>query len=440
MSYTDRLVHREQTMQRPIRVGLVGAGQMGLGFIAQVGRIKGMEISAVADVQPGRAEVALRKTGADPVAGDDVATLSAAILAGRPVAVTDAALLTRLPVDILVDASGVPEVGAQVAFAGLLAGKDVALLNVECDVTVGYVLSAIAQQCGRVYTVCRGDEPAEAKRLVDFARDLAFEVVCAGKGKNNPLNPHATPAELAEEAAGKHMNPKMLTSFVDGSKAMIEMASLANTTGLEVSTRGMYGPPSTVEKLSSTFCPIEDGGVLDRVGVVDYCTGPVAPGVFVIVKSDDPIVSEEMTYLKMGDGPYFTLYRPYHLASIEAPLSIAEAILDKVPSLAPTHWNAEVVAGAKRALTVGDTLDGIGGTTVYGVIESAAVLREQNLVPLGLLDGARIVRDVPIDAILTLDDVELRPGTTIAALRQLQDAMLAGQALPPIAEVSARVA
>ena len=132
------------------------------------------------------------------------------------------------------------------------------------------------------------------------------------------------------------MNPKMLCSFVDGSKAMIEMASLANTTGLEVSVRGMYGPPSTVEKLSSTFRPAAEGGVLDRPGVVDYCTGPVAPGVFAIVKTDDPIVHAEMSYLKMGDGPYFTLYRPYHLASIEAPLTVSEAVLDRVPSLAPT--------------------------------------------------------------------------------------------------------
>lgn len=440
MSYTERLLERERTLQRPIRVGLVGAGQMGLGFIAQVGRIAGMQISAVADVLPGRAEAALRKTGAEPLVTHDLDTLASSVEAGRPVAVTDAALLTQLPVDIIVDASGVPEVGAQIAFSGLLAGKDVALLNVECDVTVGYVLSAIARQCGRVYTVCRGDEPAEAKRLVDFARDLAFEVVCAGKGKNNPLNPHATPEELTDEATGKNMNPKMLTSFVDGSKAMIEMASLANTTGLEVSKRGMYGPPSTVETLSATFCPIEDGGVLDRTGVVDYCTGPVAPGVFVIVRSDDPIVAEEMTYLKMGDGPYFTLYRPYHLASIEAPLSLAEAILDQVPSLAPTHWNAEVVAAAKRALHVGDTLDGIGGTTVYGVIESATALREQNLVPLGLLDGARIVREVPVDGVLTMDDVELRPGTTIAALRQLQDRMLAGERLPVATEELIHVA
>lgn len=430
MSYTERLIARQNEFGRPIRVGLVGAGQMGLGFIAQVGRIAGMQVAAVADVLPGRAEGALCKAGASPEPGADIATLSRIVDGGGSVAVEDAGVLTALPLDILVDASGVPEVGAQVAFSGLLAGKDVALLNVECDVTVGYVLATIAKQAGRVYTVCRGDEPAEAKRLVDFARDLAFEVVCAGKGKNNPLNAHATPGELAEEAASKHMNPKMLTSFVDGSKAMIEMASLANTTGLEVSTRGMYGPPSTVEKLSTTFRPRAEGGVLDRVGVVDYCTGPVAPGVFAIVKTDDPIVAEEMTYLKMGDGPYFTLYRPYHLASIEAPLTIAEAILDRVPSLAPTHWNAEVVAGAKRRLKAGETIDGIGGNTVYGVIESAAATREHGLVPLGLLEGARLVHDVSTGAVITAADVELRPGTTIAALRGLQDRLLQGVPLP----------
>ena len=144
--------------------------------------------------------------------------------------------------------------------------------------------------------------------------------------------------------------------------------------------------------------------------MVDYCTGDVAPGVFVIVTTDDPIVAEEMTYLKMGDGPYFTLYRPYHLASIEAPLTIAEAVLDGVSSLAPTHWNAEVVAGAKRALKAGESIDGIGGTTVYGVIESAEVTREQRLVPLGLLDGAKVIRDIEVDAVLTLDDVGAASG------------------------------
>ena len=161
---------------------------------------------------------------------------------------------------------------------------------------------------------------------------------------------------------------------------------------------------------------------------------------FAIVKTDDPIVHAEMSYLKMGDGPYFTLYRPYHLASIEAPLTVSEAVLDRVPSLAPTHWNAEVVAAAKRDLKAGDVIDGIGGSTMYGVIESASATREQNLVPLGLLEGARLLRDVPIDAVITVDDVELRPGTTIAALRQLQDKLLAGMPLPSSLAVGSNVA
>jgi predicted homoserine dehydrogenase-like protein len=422
VSYVRRLQERERATGRPVRIGLVGAGQMGLGFLAQVNRIPGMEVSAVADVLPGRAEAALLRTGRTAVAdGSDVAVLSLAVEEGRAVTVDDAMLLTALPLDVIVDASGVPDVGAAVAFAALLAGQDVALLNVECDVTVGLLLSSVAAQCGRVYTVCRGDEPAEAKRLVDFARNLAFEVVCAGKGKNNPLNPYATPDSLRAEAERKHMNPKMLASFVDGSKAMIEMASLANATGLEVSRRGMYGPPATVPTLHDVFRPASDGGVLDRAGVVDYCTGPVAPGVFVVARSEEPLVVEEMAYLGMGDGPYYSFYRPYHLASIEAPLSVAETVLDRMPSLAPESWKAEVVAATKRPLRAGEKLDGIGGSTVYGVIEQAPVAKEQGFLPLGLLDGATLVRDLPVDATITAADVELRPGTAIGALRALQD-------------------
>ena len=176
------------------------------------------------------------------------------------------------------EATGVPDVGARIAVEALAAGIGVATLTVESDVTIGRYLAQLADESGALYSVCRGDEPVETKILVDYARDLNFEVICAGKGKNNPLDRYATPESLAERAATKQMNPKMLTSFVDGSKAMIEMASLANTTGLGVSTRGMHGPASTVPTLHQTFALKEDGGILDRAGVVDYCTGPVAPG------------------------------------------------------------------------------------------------------------------------------------------------------------------
>ena len=259
-------------------------------------------------------------------------------------------MLVDLPVDVIVDATGVPDVGALISYAALTGGKDVATLNAEADVTIGLLLSRVAHASGQVYAVCKGDEPVEVKALFDFVTDLGFEVVCAGKGKNNPLRPHDTPDSVADEAAAKHMNPKMLASFVDGTKTMIECACMANGTGLELSRRGMYGPETTVPELANVFRPAADGGVLDRPGVVDYATGPVAPGVFVVGRSDHPTVIEEMAYLSMGPGPYYAFYRPYHLASLEAPLTVATAALDRVSTLEPVAWKAEVVATAKRDL------------------------------------------------------------------------------------------
>ena len=424
MSFRARLLERERQLGRPLRVGLVGAGQMGRGFAAQLGRTPGVQLSAVADVQRERAAEALSAVGVPEVAAASAASRRRAVDDGGAVALTDAAELVELPLDVVVEATGVPEVGARVILTALLAGRDVATLNVECDVTVGALLRRLSSSTGGLYSVCRGDEPVETKILVDFARDLGFEVVAAGKGKNNPLDPRATPAALEAEALAKGMNPKMLCSFVDGSKAMIEMAALANTTGLRVSTRGMHGPPSTVETLHRTFALREDGGVLERPGVVDYCTGPVAPGVFAVVRTDDPYVDHEMSYLKMGDGPYFTFYRPYHLASIEAPLTVYEMALDRRPSLVAEHWTAEVGAVAKRDLAPGEVVDGIGGSTVAGMIDDAEDFRRDGLVPLGVLAGARVVRPVPAGRLLTTDDVEIDQTSVIASLRQLQDALL----------------
>jgi predicted homoserine dehydrogenase-like protein len=204
---------------------------------------------------------------------------------------------------------------------------------------------------------------------------------------------------------------------------MIECASMANATGLEVSKRGMYGPDTTVPELGNVFRPQADGGVLDRPGVVDYATGPVAPGVFVIGRSDHPYVVEEMAYLSMGDGPYYAFYRPYHLASIEAPLTVARAVLDRASTLEPVAWKAEVVATAKRDLRAGETIDGIGGATVYGVTDSADAAAAGRMLPLGLAARAVVTRDVPIDQPLTYDDVELDPASVIVQLRRLQDSL-----------------
>ncbi len=436
MSYRARLQARESELGRPVRVGLVGAGQMGRGFAAQLLRMPGISLSAVLDVQRDRAVEALSQSGIVAASARTTDQAVRAIDQGESVALGGIDELGALPLDVVVEATGVPDVGARVALESLLAGMGVATLNVESDVTVGRLMLGVANKTGAIYSVCRGDEPVEAKILVDYARDLSFDVVCAGKGKNNPLDVYATPESLRAEAAAKQMNPKMLCSFVDGSKAMIEMAALANTTGLGVSTRGMHGPPSTVPTLHQTFALKADGGVLDKAGVVDYCTGPVAPGVFVVVRTDDPYVNHEMTYLKMGDGPYFSLYRPYHLASIEAPLTVCEMVLDNRASLTAEHWTAEVGAVTKRALEAGESIDGVGGSTVRGLIDDAGDFARDHAVPLGVLAGAQLKHDVPRDHMLTYDDVALDEGSLIVQLRRLQEASVEGS-LPTLDELKA---
>ena len=440
MSYRDRLQERLDETGRPLRVGLVGAGQMGRGFAAQLLRMPGIALSAVLDVDRTRAVDALGQAGITPSTATDLDAASRAIENGQSVALDGIGELGGLPLDIVVEATGVPDVGARVAVESLAAGMGIATLNVESDVTIGRYLAHLADQSDAIYSVCRGDEPVETKILVDYARDLNFEVICAGKGKNNPLDPYATPESLTGRADSKGMNPKMLTSFVDGSKAMIEMAALANTTGLEVSTRGMHGPASTVPTLHQTFALAEDGGVLERGGVVDYCTGPVAPGVFVVVRTNDPYVHHEMSYLQMGDGPYFALYRPYHLASIEAPLTVYEMALDKRASLRAERWTAEVGAETKRPLKAGEKIDGIGGSTVRGLIDPAEDFARDGAVPLGVLAGAVLRKDVPVDHLLTYDDVELDESSAIVRMRRIQESMDKDTTVPTLVELRSLLA
>jgi predicted homoserine dehydrogenase-like protein len=202
MSYRDRLQQRLDETGQPLRVGLVGAGQMGTGLAAQLLRMPGITLSAVLDVQKERAEDALGQAGITPDPADDVDKAAQAIERGGSVALTAIDDLGGLPLDIVVEATGVPDVGARIAVEGLAAGINVATLTVESDVTVGGYMAQLAQESTALYSVCRGDEPVETKILVDYARDLNFEVICAGKGKNNPLDPYATPESLTERAAG----------------------------------------------------------------------------------------------------------------------------------------------------------------------------------------------------------------------------------------------
>jgi len=397
---------------------------MGRGFGNQLGHLDGISLSIVIDIDLERIKTLYADLGiSELVLSEDREVLTRAIAEGRPAAATNPAIVSELPIDLVVEATGIPEIGAQVAYFSLLAKKDVAVLNVEMDVTIGPLLNKIARDNGVVYAVCHGDEPVEAKVLVDYARDLNFEIIAAGKGKNNPFEPLSNPDSVKERAIRKKMNPKMLCSFTDGSKTMTEMVALANATDLELSKRGMHGPVSSIKTLQDTFALQSDGGILDRPGVVDYCTGDVAPGVFVVVRHNDPYIAHEMNYLSMGSGPYFALYRPYHLASIEAPITVYRAILDRSSSLSATHLNAEVVCMTKKDLIVGDVIDGIGGYTVRGYADKAIDAKRENLVPLGVIAGAKVVKAIGVNELLTYENVQLKEDSLIVRLRKEQDSL-----------------
>jgi predicted homoserine dehydrogenase-like protein len=401
MAYSKRLQDHAVTLGRDVRVALVGAGQMGRGFGYQIFRMPGLSLALVVDVDPDRIRSLFNDIGIkDVVISTDFKVLSDAMSAGKATGTTTTEFISELPYDIVVEATGIPDVGAQVTYSCLQAKKDVAVLNVEMDVTIGPLLHNMATSGGAVYTVCHGDEPIEAKVLVDFARDLQFEIVAAGKGKNNLFEPLSTPDTVRERAISRGMNPKMLCSFTDGSKTMTEMVALANATGLELSKRGMYGPNATIKTLTDVFALQSDGGVLDRPGVVDYCMGDVAPGVFVIVRSDAPYINHEMTYLAMGPGPYFALYRPSLFA----------------PSLM-----AEVCTMAKKDLFPGDTIDGIGGYTVRGYADIAKDAKRDNLVPIGLIEGAIVQKPIKVGELISYDQVEVDESSLIVQLRRKQD-------------------
>lgn len=432
MSLRERLQERASKLGRPVRVGLVGAGQMGTGLLSQMEKMAGMRVVACADVLPGRARAAYQEGSVDAALvapdTDDLESAADAIEAGRRVATTNADWLVSIPnLDVILECTGVPEVGARVCAAAIEAGKNTVNMNVETDATIGYVLSKRAQQKGVVYTLVAGDEPGTIKEMYDFAEALGFEIVTVGKGKNNPLDRTANPDSCAPKAKAANMSAKMLASFVDGTKTMVEMTSIGNGTGYAPEKAGAYGPQCSVKDLANIFIPKADGGIFERRGAVDYAVGDVAPGVFVIITTDQPKIIADLNYLRLnGNGKYWALYRPYHLANLECPITVAKAALDNEVTLQTNRAPvAETVACAKRDLAPGDKLDSLGGFTMYGLIDRAEVARAEGMLPLGLAVGATVVRPVKAGQPIRYDDVNLIEGQTILKLRREQDALLA---------------
>ncbi|MBD1381751.1 NAD(P)H-dependent oxidoreductase [Metabacillus arenae] len=410
---------------KEIRVGLIGCGQMGRGMISQIENMKGMRVVATADLYTKFIQQAYLKAGVKEqsiILTDRIEEAEKAIEQGKVVGTVDSDLVTSLPsVDVIVDATGIPNLGAEIAWKAILNKKHIVMLNVEADVTVGPLLKQMADASGVVYTGSAGDEPGAVMELYDFADAIGFEIVALGKGKNNPLNFEANPSSAEAEAKAKGASPKMLASFQDGTKTMVEMNAVSNATGFLPDVAGMHGPSGTVQDLPSLFQLKEEGGILNGKRIVDYVNG-VAPGVFAIISSEKEEVNHEMQYLKMGDGPNYILYRPYHLTSLETPLSVARAYFHKEATIAP--WKglqAETVAVAKKDLEPGDRLDGIGGYTVFGKLFSYSEASSINALPIGLVDPNVVVtRPVKKGEIITFDDIEQEKESMIWKLRSLQ--------------------
>ena len=338
-----------------MRVGLIGAGQMGTDILVQTAHMPGIEVAAAADATPEIVLAACQVAGDGPRATETVTGASgvdAAVARGRlAVARSYRDICAAQHIDVIIDATGNPNVGAEVALATIAAGKHMVMMNVEADVTIGAYLSARAAAAGVVYTLGAGDEPTATMELVNFVRSLGYPVIAAGKGKNNAFRIDATPDAYVEEATRRNMNPRMLVEFVDGSKTMVEMVALANATGLVPDVPGMHGPDAPLDTLDRVFVPREEGGILTRKGVVDFTVAKgVAPGVFCVAEMRHPRLRERMRDLGLGAGPYFKFYRPHHLTSLEVPLSAAAAVLFGQSHMRPCPCRAPKSARAPSAI------------------------------------------------------------------------------------------
>ncbi len=414
-------LQKDLSIHGPIRIAVVGAGLMGSGLVAQLKTFENIDVV----LWSSRGEETLLDKAKDVGLKEDAYgfTLEEKEARGllkesKTVLTTNNALAWELEdVDAICDCTGNTEAGAQLNENGLNAGKHIISFNVECDVLLGPYFLKKAEEKGLCYTGTAGDEPGAIMELYNFARFLGFRVVAAGKGKNNPMNVEATPETLKDEAEKKGVSPRMLTSFVDATNTMIELNSVANATGLLPDEGGCVGIHADIKELGKKLLTKDMGGEMNRRGTVNFVHG-IAPGVFVSVESDEPVIQREMPYLSMGDGPNYVLYRPYHLTNIETPLTIAKAVLYNEATIAPEKgYVAHTVAVAKKDMEAGETVQGIGSDTAYGTLVEADRAYDENLLPIGLLVGdAKLRRSVKKGQMISLEDVELDEGSLLVKL------------------------
>ena len=431
LNMDQKLLKREEE-GKIIRTGIVGAGQMGRGMVTQMAIMKGISPSIVSDIKIENVINAFHYAG---ISDEQIAiakTLEDAnkyMEMGKFVATDNSDLISQANlVECAIDVTGVPEVGVKIAIDSMNNGKHVVMMDVETDVVIGSYLKKLGDKNGVVYTGSAGDEPGAVMELYSFAKAMGMDVKVMGKGKNNKLDYDCNPDTVLEEATRRKMSPRMLCAFKDGTKTMVEMTAMSNATGLVPDVIGGHCPAASPDErckeLNEIFKLKEDGGILNKHGVVEYVNG-IAPGVFVTVSTENEEIAYQMQYHSMGPGPLWTLYRPYHLCNLETPLTVAKAVIDKEPTIIPIDGPvSECITVAKRDLKAGEYIDGIGGYTTYGSIATSKETYEKGYVLYGLVNKkARMLKDAKKGQLLTLDMVELDTSTQLYHVRKEQDAM-----------------
>jgi predicted homoserine dehydrogenase-like protein len=426
----EEALHLRQRRGKPVRIGLIGCGQMGTDILVQTSLMQGIIVVAVAATRPENVAAAVKMGGThhQPRIVSSITEARQAIRRGDLAAMTSIGMVCQIPeVDVVIDATGRPNAGAEVATAAIAAGKHMVMMNVEADITIGAWLAAQARRKGVVYTLGAGDEPSSTMELIRFARTLGYGIVAAGKGKNNAFKTDAMPDDYRAEATARNMNPRMLVEFVDGSKTAVEMTCIGNAAGLSPDVPGMHGPAAPLHELQNYFRPKGEGGILSRKGVVDFSVAKgVAPGVFVVVEAPHPRIIERFDDLHVGKGPYYALTRPFHLTSLEVPLTAAAAVIFGTTEMVSLPVpSGEVGCMTKRDIEAGETLDAIGETCYRGYALERLDAVAKNALPIGLAHGAWVTQRIPKGTLVRRDAAVPDKRLKIVAVRKLQDAMVA---------------
>jgi predicted homoserine dehydrogenase-like protein len=438
MIIVDNALKARAAAGNPIQVGLIGAGFMGRGVANQiVNSVPGMRLAAVANRTLAQATRAYAEAGAlSSFRISKANELDDAIRRDKYVVTEDPAVICQAEqIDAIMDVTGAVEFGAQTVTQAIAHGKHVILMNAELDGTIGAILKVYADKAGVIISGCDGDQPGVQMNLYRFVKSIGLTPLLCGniKGLHDPYRNPTTQKGFAEKWG---QQATMVTSFADGTKISFEQAIVANATGMQVAQRGMlgYSFDGHVDELTKRY----DVDELKRLnGIVDYTVGTQpGPGVFVLATHDDPKQRHYLNLYKLGEGPLYSFYVPYHLCHFEAPLSVARAVLFRDAVLAPLGApRVEVITAAKTDLKRGQVLDGLGGYMTYGLCENAQVVTRDVLLPIGLAEGGQLVRDVPRDDVLTRDDVILPTGRLCDRLRAEQDRLFAAAAdVSPVPE------